>query len=443
MNEIASWGMFPPHSGYGIAQLNFSACARTASRVSWPKEGTLLPFGLGRSYGDVCLNTGHSVLPMRELRCLRSFDEATGVLRCEAGVSIGEILSVFVPRGWFVPVTPGTKFVTVGGAIANDVHGKNHHRSGTFGRWVRRLMLARSDGTETECSSESNPDLFGATIGGLGLTGVILWADIQLTRVAGPWMMMDSIPFGHYRDFFSLSRESEQRYDFVVAWVDCLARGGRLGRGVLYRGKHATEPGPVARRLAGEKIVVPFTAPPWLLSSWSMRAFNSVYGALKGWRIENQRVHYDPFFYPLDAVGRWNRLYGPRGFLQFQCVASQDAVGEILDALSRSGAGSFLAVLKEFGDMPSPGIMSFPQPGVTLALDLPITGEDVFRLVRRLEDIVVADRGRIYPAKDAVMQPRSFAAFFPRWREVERLRDPRISSSFWRRVTKGLSSTTG
>ncbi len=443
MNQIGSWGMFPPHYGYGIAQLNFSAGARTGSVVSWPTEGTLLPFGLGRSYGDVCLNSGQSVLPMRELRYFRSFDEATGVLRCEAGVTIGDILSVFVPRGWFVPVTPGTKFVTVGGAIANDVHGKNHHRSGTFGRWVRRFMLARSDGTETECSSDSNSDLFSATIGGLGLTGVILWADIQLTRVAGPWMTVDSIPFGHYRDFFSLSRESEHRCDFVVAWVDCLARGGRMGRGVLFRGNHAAEAGPVARRIVGEKVVVPFTAPSWLLSSWSIRAFNSVYGAVKGRRVENQRTHYDPFFYPLDAVGRWNRLYGPRGFLQFQCVASQDAVGEILDALSRSGAGSFLAVLKEFGDMPSPGIISFPQPGVTLALDLPITGDDVFRLVRRLEDIVVADKGRIYPAKDAVMQPSSFAAFFPRWREVERLRDPRISSSFWRRVTEGLSSTTG
>lgn len=426
--------MFPPHHGYAVSDLSLDAPYR-----SWPPSGTALPVGLGRSYGDVCLNSGQTIVPMRRMRHFISFDEATGVLRCEAGVSIGEILALFAPRGWFVNVTPGTKFVTVGGAIANDVHGKNHHRVGTFGRFVRRFMLARSDGSLTECSPTENGELFRATIGGLGLTGAIIWADIELTRVAGPWMVVDSIPFSHYRDFFPLSRESEDRFDFVVAWIDCLARGARLGRGVLFRGVHAPEPGPPDNRALDVKVSVPFTAPSWLLSSWSVKLFNGVYGVLQGRRREGQRQHFNPFFYPLDAVGGWNRLYGPRGFLQFQCVASREAVGEVLEELSRSAAGSFLAVLKEFGGIESPGLLSFPQPGVTLALDLPITGDRVFRLMRRLEEIVRADGGRLYPAKDALMSPESFDRFYPHWRELERLRDPRISSSFWRRVTEGLT----
>lgn len=437
MTEFYSWGMFPQHREYTVSE-----SPRVGRSIRWPSSGTMLPVGLGRSYGDVCLNSGQTVMPMRSMGHFISFDEETGVLRCEAGVSIGDILNVFVPRGWFVHVTPGTKFVTVGGAIANDVHGKNHHRAGTFGRFVRRLMLARSDGSFTECSPTEHEELFRATIGGLGLTGVIVWADIELTRVAGPWMVVDSIPFGHYSDFFPISRESEERFDFVVAWIDCLARDARMGRGVVFRGVHALDRGPFDQRSLDVKVSVPFTAPSWLLSSWSVRLFNGVYGAIQGRTREGQRQHFNPFFYPLDAVGGWNRLYGPRGFLQFQCVASREAVGEVLEALSRSGAGSFLAVLKEFGSIQSPGLLSFPQPGVTLALDLPITGETTFSLMRRLEDIVVADGGRIYPAKDALMTSRSFERFYPQWRELERLRDPAISSSFWRRVTEGLTRTS-
>lgn len=434
MADFSSWGMFPVHDDYAVSDESVDTL-----RIAWPPSGTALPVGLGRSYGDVCLNSGHTILPMRCMRRFISFDEETGVLRCEAGVSISEILKVFVPRGWFVNVTPGTKFVTVGGAIANDVHGKNHHRVGTFGRFVRRLTLARSDGSITECSPTENAELFRASIGGLGLTGVIIWADIELTRVAGPWMVVDSIPFGHYRDFFPISRESEARFDFVVAWIDCLARDSRMGRGVLFRGVHAPDSGPPDNRSLDVKVSVPFTAPSWLLSSWSVRLFNFVYGRINGRKREGHRQHFNPFFYPLDSVGGWNRLYGPRGFLQFQCVASREAVGEILEALSRSGAGSFLAVLKEFGEIQSPGLLSFPQSGVTLALDLPITGEKVFSLMRRLEDIVFADGGRIYPAKDALMAPHSFERFYPQWCELERLRDPRISSTFWRRVTEGLT----
>jgi FAD/FMN-containing dehydrogenase len=433
MTTFSSWGRYPPHVQSSAIEPDLVGRA-----IVWPTTGSILPVGLGRSYGDLCLNSGNSITPMAGFRHFLAFDQHTGIVRCEAGVSLRDILDVFVPRGWFLPVTPGTKYVTVGGAIANDVHGKNHHRAGTFGRFVHRFLLARSDGTFLECSQKENPELFRATIGGLGLTGAILWADIELAPIAGPWMLVDSIPFSHYEEFFSLSRESEEKFDYVVAWVDCLARGSRLGRGVLFRGNHFPEPGPIDRRSLDVKVSVPFTAPSWLLAPWSIRIFNAVYGAVEGRRREAQKKHFNPFFYPLDAVGGWNRLYGPRGFLQFQCVASREAVGEVLRCLSQSAAGSFLAVLKEFGPMTSPGLLSFPQSGVTLALDLPITGPAVFSLMQRLEDIVIADGGRLYPAKDAVMRPSSFERCYPQWRELEKLRDPRISSSFWRRVTEGL-----
>jgi len=436
MDCFSSWGRYPPHSRFSIVEPD---CQRR--RIVWPESGTLLPVGLGRSYGDLCLNSTQAIAPMRGFRYFLSFDEATRVVRCEAGVSLREILEVFVPRGFFLPVTPGTKYVTIGGAIANDVHGKNHHRAGTFGRFVRRFSLARSDGSILECSPDENEELFRATIGGLGLTGIILWADIELVPIAGPWMVVDSIPFSHYEEFFALSRESEERFDFVVAWVDCLARGTQLGRGVLFRGNHSRDLGPPDRRSLDIKFSVPFTAPSWLLAPWSIRIFNSVYGAIEGRLREGQRKHFNPFFYPLDAIGGWNRLYGPRGFLQFQCVASRDAVGEVLKILSRSSAGSLLAVLKEFGSIQSPGLLSFPQEGVTLALDLPISGPETFSVMRQLEEIVISSGGRLYPAKDAVMQPSSFERCYPKWRELERLRDPAISSSFWRRVTEGLANS--
>ena len=436
MDCFTSWGRYPSHSRFSIVEPD-----PERREIVWPPSGTLLPVGLGRSYGDLCLNSTQAIAPMRGFRHFLSFDEASRVVRCEAGVSLKEILEVFVPRGFFLPVTPGTKYVTVGGAIANDVHGKNHHRAGTFGRFVRRFSLARSDGTILECSPDKNRELFRATIGGLGLTGIILWADIELVPIVGPWMVVDSIPFSNYEEFFALSRESEERFDFVVAWVDCLARGSRLGRGVLFRGNHSKDADPPDRRSLDIKFSVPFTAPSWLLAPWSIRIFNLVYGAVEGRLRKGQKKHFNPFFYPLDAIGGWNRLYGPRGFLQFQCVASRDAVGEVLDVLSRNSAGSFLAVLKEFGPIKSPGLLSFPQEGVTLALDLPISGPGLFSLMRQLEEIVISSGGRLYPAKDAVMKPASFERCYPKWKELEQLRDPAISSSFWRRVTEGLADS--
>ncbi len=366
---------------------------------------------------------------------IHAFDDSTGVIEVEGGVLLADLLDVVVPRGWFPPVTPGTQFVTVGGAIANDVHGKNHHRAGTFGRHVTELELLRSDRGLVRCSQKVEADLFAATVGGLGLTGLITRAWIQLAPVRGPQITVERLRFSSLSDFFTLSQESDTTHDYTVAWVDCLARGPSLGRGWLYRGNHSPEPAP--HRSRGRSVRIPVTPPFSLIGGLPARVFNSLYYHRR--QQQHGVVDYRPFFYPLDRIQQWNRLYGPRGFFQFQCVVpagdGPDIVKELLTTTSANGLGSFLAVLKVFGPARSPGIMSFPRPGPTLALDFANRGSSTQRLLGRLEEIVRDADGALYPAKDSTMLPSTFEAAFPRWREVEALRDPIFSSSLWRRVT--------
>ena len=395
----------------------------------------MLAYGNGRSYGDVCLNDGGTLLHTRGLDRYIEFDPATGLLRCESGVLFSEILDFVVPQGWFLPVTPGTRYVTVGGAIANDVHGKNHHGAGTFGEHVKRFELLRSDGQRVECSSEKNVDLYTATVGGLGLTGVIVWAEFQLLRIASPWMAQETRRFGNLAEFFALSTDSERDYAYTVAWIDCAASGKAFGRGVFFRANHA--PAMAAARMPKQRrLSMPVTPPFSLINSLSLRAFNTLYfhRAREGHAI----VHYEPYFYPLDAIAEWNRIYGPRGFLQYQCVvppaASADAIAELLRAIAASGSGSFLAVLKVFADRPPAGILSFPRAGTTLALDFPNHGAATFALLDRLDDIVAAAGGAVYPAKDARMNGARFRQYFPRWQSMLPHIDPKFSSGFWRRV---------
>ncbi|HEX5802660.1 MAG TPA: FAD-binding oxidoreductase [Azospira sp.] len=391
--------------------------------------GTLLPYGNGRSYGDSCLNPGGTLLAMRGLDRFIAFDAATGVLACEAGVLLADILDLAVPRGWFLPVTPGTRYVTVGGAIANDVHGKNHHAAGSFGAHLRAFELLRSDGSRRRCSPHENADWFAATVGGLGLTGVVTRAELQLRRIGGNAIAVRNTRFTGLDEFFALNAEAERRHEYAVAWIDCLAK---TPRGVLMGGDHADAELPAPR---GEKSV-PLTPPFSLINGLSLRAFNAAYNG-KPWP-SGQTVHYQPYFYPLDAIGHWNRIYGPRGFYQYQSVvpqaAAQDATGEMLAAIAASGQGSFLAVLKTLGDTPSPGMLSFPMAGTTLALDFPNHGEATLRLFERLDAIVRAAGGRLYPAKDARMPPAMFRAGYPRAGEFSSFVDPKFSSGFWRRV---------
>ncbi len=440
MRLYGSWGDHPP-------------ARREAHEIRWRHEplprpangATLLPHGLGRSYGDSCLNDGGALLDTRGLDHFIAFDPERGLLRCEAGVTLEAILASFVPRGWFLPVTPGTKHVTVGGALANDIHGKNHHRCGTFGRYVTRFELLRSDGRRLVCSPQENRELFRATIGGLGLTGLVTWVEFALKRVASAWIDCESVRFWRLEQFFELTQDSDARFEYTAAWVDDLARGAARGRGFLFRGNHAGGGrAPAAPRRAGPRFTVPAYAPSWLLHPWAVRAFNALYFRRQRADVVRALRHYDPFFYPLDAVGDWNRLYGRRGFVQYQCVVPLDdacaAVGEIFDSVAAHGEASYLVVLKQFGDLPSPGLLSFPRPGATLALDFPHRGVRTLELLDALDGIVRRRAGRVYPAKDARMSAASFQAYFPEWRELAAHVDPAFSSSFWRRVTRGTES---
>lgn len=399
-------------------------------------QGPLLAHGLGRSYGDSCLNEGGTLLLTRGLSRVLSFDPDTGILRCEAGVSLADILDLVVPRGFFLPVTPGTKYVTVGGAIANDVHGKNHHADGSFGRFVRRFELLRSDGRRLLCSPSENTDLYRATIGGLGLTGLITWAEIELRRVPSANILQESIRLRGLEDFFRVNEESEKDWLYTVAWIDCLARGRRLGRGIYYRGNHAS--GTDARRAPNPRtprLRFPFDAPSFLLGETSVRLFNFLYYRKQIVARKRATLPYEPFFYPLDSVRDWNRAYGKRGLLQWQCVVSEpEVVARLLETIARAGEGSFLVVLKTFGDKASPGLLSFPRPGITLALDFPNRGASTFALLDRLDALLAESDGALYPAKDARMSPEMFARSFPRLDEFRPFVDPAFSSSFWRRV---------
>lgn len=398
----------------------------------------LLTVGLNRSYGDSGLNAAGRTISGRGLDRFIAFDREAGVLRAEAGVSLDEVLRLVVPHGWFLPTTPGTRYVTLGGAVANDVHGKNHHRVGSFGRHVRRLALFRSDRGLVELSPSDEPELFHATLGGLGLTGLIAWVEIALAPIASSQVREETLPYERLADFFAISAESGATHEFVSAWVDCTARDARLGRGVLFRGNWAAE-GPLEAHAPGQKLTVPVEAPPGLMNAFTLKAFNTAYYALQCSKRGVALTPYTAAFHPLDAIGGWNRLYGPRGFYQHQFVvppeSMEDAVAEALRAIAASGQGSFLAVLKIMGPLRSGGFVSFQGPGASLALDFPNRGAETLSLLTRLDDIVTAAGGRIYPAKDGRMSARAFQTGYPRWVELEQLRDPLFSSDFWRRVT--------
>lgn len=431
--QFGSWGRYPKATHSYVHKPAWNDEVPAILKTAAP--GALLPYGLGRSYGDSCLNIGRELVGCRRLNRILGFDESTGMVRCESGVSFADIIDVFLPQGWFLPVTPGTQFVTVGGAIANDVHGKNHHCAGTFGAHVQQLGLHRSNDGLVVCSPEENPQMFRATIGGLGLTGIIAWADIQLRRVTGPWIDAELIPFQLLSGFLNLSRESDGRFEYTVAWLDCFA--GKDPRGIFFRGNHSAEKEQKFHPKRGPKL--PFPLPGWLLNRYSVRAFNTIYYHAHAAKKGAALVSYGSFFYPLDSILQWNLLYGKQGFLQYQCVIPEtnvDAFEELLDRIAYSGMGSFLGVLKQFGSAPPAGMLSFPRPGLTLALDFAMRGEKTLQLMRSLDDVVLRSGGALYPAKDARMSPALFEISYPDWRSFVPYIDPKMSSSFWRRMTE-------
>jgi FAD/FMN-containing dehydrogenase len=441
--QVASWARVP------------AAHHRVTRPILWrgdelppiPESLTALPFGLGRSYGDSCLNDGGALLMTRHLDRFISFDRSTGVLRCEAGVSLDAICRLTIPAGWFVAVTPGTKFVTLGGAIANDVHGKNHHRAGTFGRHVRAFELLRSDGSRRLCTPEVNPDWYRATIGGLGLTGVITWAEIQLRPIHNPFIEVETVRFGNLDEFFDLNAESERNFEYTVSWIDCTTRGSKMGRGHYIRGNHAgPQFGKVPAVKAPLPLAVPFNLPSWLLNPAMIRLMCFGYYHRQIPKKKTGLQTFDPFFWPLDAIHAWNRGYGRKGFFQYQLVVPLDNARalsrEIFEVITKSGQASFVSVFKTFGNVSSPGLLSFPRPGVTLALDFSNRGDKSLRFFETLDAIVEQAGGAVYPAKDARMSGEAFRKFFPRWQALVPFIDPRFSSSFWRRVTAPRSEAT-
>lgn len=401
-------------------------------------SSSLIAHGLGRSYGDVALNEGGRLAITPRLNHLIAADWSSGIVRAAAGLSSEELLRISVPRGWFLPVTPGTKFVTLGGAVANDVHGKNHHHKGSFGAYVSSLGLMRSDRGLIICSRTENADLFALTIGGLGLTGIIMWVEIQLAPIRSANLDVESIPYKSLEDFFRLSKESED-WPYTVTWVDCFATGKSRGRGIFSRGRPRCDLDLTVH--SNKSVNWPMTTPGFLLNRLSISTFNALYRSRPTARF-NGIQHYDPFFYPLDGISGWNKLYGSRGFFQHQCLipAAQGEAGvrALLTRIAKGGQGSFLAVLKVHGPERSPGVMSFcaPGEGVSLALDFANKGKSTRKLLTALDRIVRDHGGRLYPAKDAHMAPDFFQESYPRWRELEAARDPRLSSSFWRRVTQ-------
>lgn len=404
----------------------------------------ILARGQGRSYGDCCLNEDGYLILLEHLNRISNFDPVTGILRCESGVTFDQILQFCVPRGWFLPVTPGTKFVSVGGSIANDVHGKNHHRAGSFGNHVVQLELLRSDGSRIVCSDASNRDWFRATIGGLGLTGIILWADIRQKPISGPYVEVESIKFRDIDEFLALSMESDKDYEYTVAWLDGLDPGKEFRRGILFRGNHSeiSEDNP-AKVVHGKTgwLTVPFDMPSFILSKTSVRLFNKLVYQKGISKYKKKRVHYDSFFYPLDRVLNWNKLYGRKGFLEWQCVIpytnNNDGLLRVFEEIINSKLSAVLVGLKVFGNVDPVGILSFPRRGITLAVDFPAVGNPLFDLLDRLDSIVRELGGGIYPAKDARMSCETFFQTCPSFGEFEKFIDPNMSSSFFRRVTKG------
>ncbi len=424
--ELEGWGRYP------VAE---QRCARPERRrevreAIEERDGeSVLAYGLGRSYGDAALNDrGRAILTERLDRML-GFDPEEGWLKVEAGVSLEEIIETFLPRGYFPPVVPGTQFVTVGGAVGCNIHGKNHHVAGCFGDHVRRLEMLTADGEVVTCDRETHPELFEATVGGMGLTGLILSAELQLRPVESPAIELESIRVDNLDEFFEVSAESGD-YTHTVSWIDCVASGDAMGRGIFMRGGHAPA-GTEVKKGAFERLAEtiksvadgrPLESNLWLNQA-TIRLFNEVFFRKEPAGVTERTEGYESFFFPLDSVDHWNHIYGDRGFLQWQCVVpEQEAIRAILEAITETSMGSFLAVIKEFGDRTHGGL-SFPEPGVTLALDFPNYGEPLLELLDRLDELVVEAGGRVYLGKDARLSRENFRQMYPEWEEWKAVRD--------------------
>lgn len=417
--KLAGWGRFPTTTADLIEPAGNDAAVKTVMA-----HNKLIGRGCGRSYGDAAL--ADTVLGSRHLDHFLDFDTEAGTLHCAAGLSLDAILKITMAKHYILPVLPGTRFVSVGGAIAADIHGKNHHRDGCFSEYVLGFNLLLASGEIVHCSREENPELFAATCGGMGLTGIILDAQLKLHKVPGVLIHNRSIATSNLAECLAkLDEHSNSHY--AVAWIDCLARGEALGRSVIYLGEHVearNKTGPYRHR-SSALLTVPFSTPGFLLNSLTMRSFNNLYYSLQSRRNSENLVHYQRYFFPLDRIQHWNRLYGHRGFQQYQLVlptpTAQDGLKKILKRVADSGMGSFLAVLKQLGPA-NDNPLSFPLAGFTLTLDFKMHA-GLEELLRQLDAIVLEHQGRLYLAKDARMNRDMFRAGYPDWEEFMAVKD--------------------
>lgn len=441
ITPISGWGHYPVQSCELERPERYADLRPHADRV--------VARGQGRSYGDASLNVDGRVLLTERVNRLLEFDAANGKLRAEAGTTLAEILDVIVPMGWFVPVTPGTKFVSLGGCVAADIHGKNHHHEGSFGDHLLSIELILADGSRVVCSPSERSDLFWATVGGMGLTGIIGEVTLKLIPIESALMKVHHHAAVNFEQLFRLMQDPKLDDRYTVAWIDSLATGKNLGRGIAMCGHHAAAD-EVPDNIHGDikpapSHSIPFDLPTWVLNSRSISALNSHYYRREGGKRYPFLSNHDSYFYPLDAIGSWYRLYGKRGFVQYQCVIPDttafEGVRSLLEKLSNSRRPSFLAVLKRLGPQ-GRGLLSFPMSGYTLALDFPIRNNGLFVLLNKLDEIVLQHGGRVYLAKDARLSADSFRAMYPRYQEwlaIKNTVDPqnRFSSSLSRRIGIG------
>ena len=437
--KLAGWGNYPVAESFTVNPRDESDAKADLSK------GSIVARGLGRSYGDQAVNENNYVAICTKLDHFLHWDEKEGILECEAGVSLEEIISVFGPKGWMPMICPGTKFVTIGGAIANDIHGKAHHIDGSFVNSVLSFTILLADGRVLEASRTENADLFWANFGGLGLLGVILRARLKLRKVETTYFKTKSIKIKNLDHMLEALDQYDAEYNYSVAWIDALAKGSKLGSGVLSLGNAATlndlpenlKTEPLKLHKTG-KLKVPFFLPSFALNGLSVRLLNRVIAFVQN--SPKQFAHYEKFFFPLDAINDWNKGYGKRGFIQYQFVIPEDQgkknLTEILEMIASSGCTPFLNVFKRMGD--GQGILSFPFKGYTLAIDFPVTKE-LLEFTPRLDAKVLAAGGRLYLGKDALLQESTFKAMYPQhqeWMAIKRKYDPdnRFSSNISRRL---------